>query len=89
MTAGRAAIQESFAQSFAAGYDSLGLTSTSFEASGDQAVDQGTFVMRQLNPQTKEASYTKGGYMVTLARQADGGFQIVKDSSWVDAAPAR
>ena len=45
--------------------------------------------MRQLDPQTKEASYERGGYMVTLARQPDGGFQIVKDSSWTDAAPAR
>ena len=79
---GRAAIQEDFVQAFAAGYDSIGITSASFEASGDEAVDQGTFVLRMLDPKTKEATRYKGNYKVTLARQADGGFQIVQDSGW-------
>jgi hypothetical protein len=46
-------------QSFAAGYDSIGITSTSFEASGDQAVDQGHVVLRMRDPKTKEATRSR------------------------------
>ena len=79
---GRAAIQEALTQQMAAGMDSLGIKSTSFQATGDQAVDEGTYVMRQLDPKTKEATRMTGNYRVTIMRQPDGSFQIVKDSSW-------
>jgi ketosteroid isomerase-like protein len=85
---GRAAIQEAFTAMRAAGMDSLSIVKTSFEASGDGAVEHGTGVMRTLDPQTKEASYSNWGYVVTFARQPDGGFQIVKDSTFATAAPA-
>jgi ketosteroid isomerase-like protein len=86
---GREAIAAEFLAMRQAGMDSLGLTKTSFQASGEGAVEQGTMVMRTLDPQTKEASYMQGGYVVTFARQPDGGFQIVKDSAFAAAAPAR
>jgi ketosteroid isomerase-like protein len=79
---GRAAIQEALQQQFAAGFDSLAITSTSFQATGDQAVDQGTYVIRQLDPKTKEATRFTGSYVVTIMRQPDGSFQIVKDSAF-------
>jgi ketosteroid isomerase-like protein len=84
---GRAAIEAEFTRMMQAGMDSLGMAQASFQATGDEAVEQGTLVMRTLDPQTKEASYMNGGYMITYGRQPDGGFQIVKDSVW--AAPAR
>lgn len=76
---GKAAIMAVFESMIAAGQDSLGITSTGFQAEGDQAVDQGTWVMRALD-KNKEASYQGGQYMMTFGRQADGGFKIVKDS---------
>jgi ketosteroid isomerase-like protein len=80
---GRAAIEAAFAQMRQAGTDSLGLTKTSFEPRGEEAIEQGTFVMRTIDAETKERTYTRGGYIATYARQPDGGFQIVKDSTWV------
>jgi uncharacterized protein (TIGR02246 family) len=79
---GRAAIEAEFTKMMQAGMDSLGVAKTSFQATGDEAVEEGTFVMRTLDPQTKEASYARGGYKFTFARQPDGGFQVVKDSTW-------
>ena len=76
---GKAAIQAAFEAMMSAGQDSLGITSTGFQAEGDQAVDQGTWVMRALD-KNKEASYQGGQYVMTFGRQADGGFKIVKDS---------
>ena len=77
---GRAAIQAAFEGMIAAGQDSLALTSTSFEAAGDQATDRGTWLMRTLDPETKEATRQKGDYLKVMGRQADGGFKIIKDS---------
>jgi ketosteroid isomerase-like protein len=79
---GRPAIQEHLAKMQTAGYDSLGLVSSSFTTTPEGAVDQGTWIFRQLDPQTKEATRTTGGYMTTIVRQADGTFQIAKDSTW-------
>jgi ketosteroid isomerase-like protein len=87
---GKPAIVAAFENMIKAGQDSLHLSIASFEASGDQATEKGTWVMRTLDPQTKEASYGKGEYVVTYARQADGGFKIIKDSVYVPAgAPAQ
>jgi ketosteroid isomerase-like protein len=80
---GRAAIEGAFAQMRQAGTDSLGLTKTSFQASGDEAVEQGTFVTRTIDAETKERTYMRGGYLLTYARQPDGTFQKVRDSVWV------
>jgi ketosteroid isomerase-like protein len=80
---GRPAIEAEFTKMLQAGVDSVGLTKSSFTASGDEAVEEGTFIMRTLDPKTKEASYAKGGYKVTYGRQPDGLFQVVKDSTWV------
>ena len=77
---GKAAIQAAFEGMMTAGQDSLALVSTGFEAAGDQATDKGTWIMRTLDPKTKEATRAKGEYMVVLGRQADGGFKIIKDS---------
>ena len=83
VVSGRAAIQESLTQEWASGVDSLGVTKTSFQATGDEAVEQGTFVARHVDRQTGEREYRHGGYVVTFGRQPDGTFQIVKDSAWV------
>jgi ketosteroid isomerase-like protein len=80
---GRAAIQAALEQEYASGVDSLGAAKTSFQASGDQAVEQGTWVTRQIDAESKERTYQRGGYVVTFGRQPDGTFQIVKDSAWV------
>jgi ketosteroid isomerase-like protein len=80
---GKPAIQAAFDQMIAAGQDSLHLGISSFEASGDIATEKGTWVMRTLDPKTKEASYGKGEYVVTYGRQPDGGFKIIKDSVYL------
>ncbi len=77
---GRAAVQAAFEGMMAAGMDSLGMSSTSFEAAGDQATDRGTWILRTLDPETKEATRQKGDYVMVHGRQADGSFKIVKDS---------
>src|SRR5688500_1551299 len=68
---GRAAIQEALTQEWAGGVDSLGVTKTSFEASGDQAVERGTFVVRHVDRETGEREYRRGNYAVTFGRQPD------------------
>ncbi|MSR35589.1 MAG: DUF4440 domain-containing protein [Gemmatimonadetes bacterium] len=78
---GKAAIRTGLADMMRAGVDSIGLTSQSFTAAGNDAVDEGTYVMRQLD-RNKEATRTTGGYRTTISRQADGSFQVVKDSTW-------
>jgi ketosteroid isomerase-like protein len=80
---GRAAIQEAITQEWASGVDSLGVTKTSFEATGEEAVERGTFVVRHVDRETGEREYRSGNYVVTFGRQPDGTFQIVKDSSSV------
>ncbi len=87
VTTGKPAIEAKFIEMMAAGMDSLALVPQSFEAAGDMATDQGTFVMRTLDPQTKEATRASGFYKAVLARQADGTFKLAKDSLWVAAAP--
>jgi ketosteroid isomerase-like protein len=77
---GMAAIQQNLSALIAAGYDSIGMTSQSFEATGDQATDRGTAVIRKLDPQTREATRYNANYELVFARQADGTFKIVKDS---------
>jgi len=84
---GKPAIEAAFTAMMAAGMDSLALVQTSWEAAGDMATDEGTFVMRTLDPQTKEATRENGNYMIVMTRQADGTFKITKDSTWVAAAP--
>lgn len=80
---GREAIVAAYQNMMASGMDSLGLAVASFEATGDAATERGTWVMRQLDPQTKEAvARTTGEYLVVYGRQADGTFKIVKDSVW-------
>jgi ketosteroid isomerase-like protein len=80
---GKPAIVTSLQAMRGAGIDSLGLTATSFEATGDGATERGTYVMRQLDPQTKELiGRTTGEYILVYARQADETFKIVKDSVW-------
>jgi ketosteroid isomerase-like protein len=80
---GRPAIQEALTAEFGTGVDSLGVTKESFEATGDQAIERGTFVTRQVDRETGERTYRRGTYVVTFGRQADGTFQIVKDSTAV------
>ena len=80
---GKASIEAAFTDMLAAGIDSLGLVSTSFEASGDLATDQGTFVMRTLDPRTREATRANGNYKMIITREADGSFKIVEDSIWI------
>jgi ketosteroid isomerase-like protein len=83
VSTGKPAIVTSLQNMRAAGIDSLGMTATSFEAAGDGATERGTYVMRQLDPQTKELiGRTTGEYMVVYARQPDETFKIVKDSVW-------
>ena len=84
---GKAAIEAEFTAMMEAGMDSLGFVSQSFEASGDVATDQGTFIMRTLDPEFREATRQSGGYKVNIERQADGGFMIVQDSVWAIGDP--
>lgn len=77
---GKPAIVSALSSMMKAGMDSLGVASTAFTASGDEAVDEGTYVMRTLDPQTKEATREQGSYRITFRRQADGTFKIAKDS---------
>jgi uncharacterized protein (TIGR02246 family) len=84
---GQAAIEAAFTAMMEAGMDSLGLVSQSFEASGDLATDQGTFVRRTLDPQTKEATRASGNYKVVIARDEDGSFKFVQDSVWATGDP--
>ena len=84
---GKPAIEAALTAMLAAGMDSLGLVSQSFEASGDMATDRGTFIMRTLDPRTKEATRASGNYEMVIGRQADGSFKVVKDSTWIAAAP--
>ena len=84
---GKAAIEAAFTAMMELGMDSLGLVSQSFEASGDLATDQGTFIMRTLDPQTKEATRVSGNYKVVFARGAVGGFEVVQDSVWTTGDP--
>jgi ketosteroid isomerase-like protein len=84
---GQAAIEAAFTAMMEAGMDSLGLVSQSFEASGDLATDQGTFIRRTLDPQTKEATRVSGNYKIVIAREADGSFKFVQDSVWATGDP--
>lgn len=79
---GKPAIVSAFSAMMKAGMDSLGVASTSFTATGDEAVDDGTYVMRTLDPRTKEATREQGSYRMTFRRQADGTFKIAKDSTF-------
>ena len=80
---GKPAIVTALQSMRSVGIDSLGLTATSFEATGEGATERGTYVMRQLDPQTKELiGRTTGEYLVVYARQPDETFKIVKDSIW-------
>lgn len=79
---GKPAILSELSGMIKAGNDSLAVASTSFTATGDEAVDEGTFVMRTLDPKTKEATRNKGNYRITFKRQADGTFKIAKDSTF-------
>lgn len=78
---GKPAIISSFSSMIKAGQDSLALASTGFEANGDKATDRGTWVMRTLDPKTKEATRSNGTYAVYFARQPDQTFKIVLDST--------
>jgi ketosteroid isomerase-like protein len=82
VSTGKDAIQTSIASMHTAGFDSIGMVSQSFEASGDGATDRGTSVIRQLDPQTKEATRYNANYMWVFARQPDGTFKIATDSVW-------
>ena len=84
---GKAAIEAEFAAMMETGMDSLGFVSDSFEASGDVATDQGTFIMRTLDPEFREATRQSGGYKVNVERQLDGSFMIVQDSVWAIGDP--
>ena len=84
---GKAAIEAEFTTMMETGMDSLGFVSESFEASGDVATDQGTFIMRTLDPEFREATRQSGGYKVNIERQADGSFMIVQDSVWAIGDP--
>ena len=78
---GKPAIISAFSSMIKAGQDSLALTSTGFKADGDKASDHGTWVMRTLDPKTKEATRANGTYAVYFARQPDQTFKIVLDST--------
>jgi ketosteroid isomerase-like protein len=78
---GKPAIVSAFGGMIKAGMDSLALASTGFQADGDKAVDRGTWVMRTLDPKTKEATRANGTYAVYFARQPDQTFKIVLDST--------
>ena len=84
---GKAAIEAEFAAMMETGMDSLGFVSQSFESSGDVATDQGTFIMRTLDPEFREATRQSGGYKVNVERQSDGSFMIVQDSVWAIGDP--
>jgi ketosteroid isomerase-like protein len=84
---GKAAIEAEFTSMIEAGMDSLGLVAESFEASGDEAIELGTFIMRTLDPQTKEATRVGGGYRRVSQRGADGSFKVVLDSVWATGDP--
>ena len=84
---GKARIEAAFTAMIEEGMDSLGLVSTSFEASGDLATDQGTFIRRTLDPQTREATRVSGNYKMVIAREADGSFRVVQDSVWTTGDP--
>jgi ketosteroid isomerase-like protein len=84
---GKPAIQEALNGMIAAGRDSLAMVSQSFEATGDLATDRGTWIMRTLDPQTKEATRQSGGYIMVIGRQPDGTYKVIKDSVWATGAP--
>ena len=79
---GKAEIEAAFAAMMEEGMDSLGLVSQSYEASGDMATDQGTFIRRTLDPRTKEATRVSGNYKIDISRDADGNVFFVQDSIW-------
>ena len=79
---GKAAIEAGINDMIAAGRDSLALASQSFETSGELATDQGTFITRALDPQTRVATRHSGNYKLVIAPQPDGTYKVVKDSSW-------
>lgn len=83
---GKPAIISAFSGMIKAGQDSLALTSTGFQADGDKASDHGTWVMRTLDPKTKEATRANGTYAVYFARQPDQTFKIVLDSTQMAGA---
>jgi uncharacterized protein (TIGR02246 family) len=84
---GREAIKALVATYFADPNFSFTLQSTRAMASkgGDMVYLQGTYTMTMTNPKTKKPVTDKGKYLTVYAKQADGSWKAVADTSNSDS----
>ena len=84
---GKAAIKAAMAPYFADPNFALSFESTKIVASkgGDMVYSEGTYTMTMTNPKTKKPITDKGKYLTIYAKQADGSWKAVADTSSSDS----
>ena len=78
-SAGRQAIEESFAADFSTNPPSLKLTTADVEVHGDTAIESGNYSISFTPPGQEEAIEDHGKYLVVWKKQSDGSWKLHRD----------
>ena len=87
-SAGRQAIEESFAPDFSTNPPTLKLTTADVEVHGDTAIEAGNYSISFILPGQEEAMEDHGKYVVVWKKQADGSWKLHWDIWNSNLSPA-